>query len=56
MGAKKRAEVYLSDLMLAELSVDTALAELIIRYPQVGKYRASAGKGARETRDRRKIF
>lgn len=38
--------MYLSDLMLPELSVDTVPAdgELITRYSQVGKYRVSAGR------------
>lgn len=46
--------MYLSDLMLPELSVDTADGELITRYSQVGKYRVSAGREKERKRERKK--
>lgn len=44
--------MYLSDLMLLELSVDTADGELITRYSQVGKYRVPAGREKERKRGR----
>lgn len=48
--------MYLSDLMLPELSVDTVPAdgELITRYSQVGKYRVSAGREKERKREGKK--